>query len=365
MQGRKLKIAYYCSNRTVFPPPSGIVAANATVMRDIAAGMAAKGHQVTIYASQGSNFPGAEIVDLDLAAHTLDSAYEKSEWVADLHAAYRMTYVSELVARSAEYDLIHFHVGRAIYGLPFLRYAHCPVVFTLHENLVKEMEPVMRRYPKAFFVSISDAQRKTLPDLPYVATIHNGIRTEDFSFQEKSGDRCLFLSRVSPEKGVEFAIRATCQAGVGLDIFGPGEREYLNRAVRPHLGADIRYHGLAARLSDTWREAYSQAKVFLFPIQWEEPFGLAMIEALAAGTPVVTFGRGSTAEIIKDGETGFIVPPDDVAAMAAAIRKIYALPEVDYRQMRQACRQHAAQNFSVEKMVDEYEKVYWEILGRD
>jgi glycosyltransferase involved in cell wall biosynthesis len=353
-----MKLAYYCSNRTIFPPPKDIVAANAQVMFDIVNGMIKKGHDVTIYASKGSHVDGAKIVDLGLLPHELDYAYQNEEWVKDIHIGYRLAYISDLIAHSAQYDLIHLHVGRAIFGEPFLKFAKCPVIFTIHETLISHLEPLMNLYPKANLISISDAQRKIIPSLNYISTIYHGVDINKFPFNPKPDRGLLFLSRVSKEKGVEFAIKVAQKTNSVLDICGPGDEDYLKSAVRPYLNDKIKYHGMVKYGSLEWYQAYSQAKAFLFPVQWEESFGLVMIEALACGTPVIAFNRGSVSEIIKDGETGFIIEPGDINGMAAAVKKI---DQID----RAACRKHVEENFTIEKMIDNYEKIYQKIITND
>ena len=361
---KKLKIAYYCSNRTVFPPPNNIVAANAEVMKEIAQGMINKGHQVTIYASKGSKMKGAKIIDLGLPAHQLDPAYEKEEWVKDLHIAYRSAYISQLMADSNKYDLIHLHVGRVIAGQPFLKFSHCPVVFTVHEKIPAQFEKLMTLDKKTNLVSISNSQRKAAPKLNYVSTVYNGIDLKKHTFNNKPGNDCVFINRISKEKGVEFAIKAAKRAKVNLKIYGPGEKSYLNKVVLPFVNEKITYQGMAEKYSAKWHQAYAKAKVILFPIQWEEPFGLVMIEAMACGTPVIAFNRGSVPEIIKDNKTGFICPANDLNSMVRAIKKIYQMPADEYANMRRQCRKLVEEKFSAEKMVNEYEKVYRKLLAK-
>ncbi|MGB2762426.1 MAG: glycosyltransferase, partial [Minisyncoccales bacterium] len=297
---KKLKIAYYCSNRTIFPPPKDIVAANAEVTFEIVKGMVKNGHDVTVYASKGSSMDKVKIVDLDLPPHKLDYAYQPEEWVKDLHIAYRITYISELINNSGKYDLIHFHVGRVIFGEPFIKFAKCPVIFTIHENLVSPFGSLMKFFQQAKLISISNAQRKTFPFLNYVSTIYHGVNVNDYPFNQTPKNNSLFINRISREKGVEFAIKVAQKSKIDLDIYGPGEKNYLKNSVLPYVNQKISYHGMVKKYSPEWYNAFSTAKLLLLPIQWEEPFGLVMIEAMACGTPVIAFRRGSVPEIIKD-----------------------------------------------------------------
>ncbi|MCK4473789.1 glycosyltransferase family 4 protein [Candidatus Parcubacteria bacterium] len=361
---QKLKIAYYCSNRTIFPPPKNIIAANAGVMLDIAKGMVKKGHDITIYASKGSAMKGAKIIDLGLPPHKLDYAYQSEEWVKDLHIAYRITYISELINNSDKYDLIHLHVGRVIFGEPFIKFAKCPVIFTIHENFIPSFKPLMNFFKQSNLISISNSQRKTFPDINYISTIYHGVNVDDYPFNQTPQDYCLFMNRISKEKGIEFAIKTAQRAKVNLNIYGPGEKNYLKKSILPFTNKKISYHGMVKKYSPEWFRAYSKAKVLLIPIQWNEPFGLVMIEAMACGTPVIAFNRGSVPEIIKDGITGFICKPNNLNSMVQAVKKIYQMPETEYKKMRYNCRKHVEENFTIEKMVDNYEKVYYEILKK-
>lgn len=367
---KKLKIAYYCSNRTIFPPPKNIISANADITHEIVKAMVQKGHDVTIYASKGSSIKKAKIIDLGLLPHKLDYAYRSEEWIKDLHNAYRITYISELINNSNKYDLIHLHVGRVIFGEPFIKFAKCPVIFTIHENFVPSFRPLMKFFKKSKLVSISNAQRKTFPSLNYVATIYHGVYVENYPFNLNPKNDCLFLSRVSKEKGVEFAIKAAQENKIKLDISGPGNENYLKKSVFPYLDKNISYRGMMKKYSKKWYKTYLEAKTLLMPIQWEEPFGLVMIEAMACGTPVIAFDRGSVREVIKHGKTGFIVKPfnkngkPNIQGFAKAVKKLYQMPKKEYIKMRHNCRKHVEKNFTVEKMVDEYEKLYYKILKK-
>lgn len=366
---KKLKIAYYCSSRTIFPPPNNIITANADIMHEIVKAMIEKGHNVTIYASKGSSMKKAKIVDLGLPPHKLDHAYLSEEWVKDLHNAYRITYISELINNSNKYDIIHFHVGRPIFGEPFIKFAKCPIIFTIHENFVPSFGLLMNFFKRSKLISISNAQRKTFPSLNYIATIYHGVHVENYPFNLNPKRNCIFLNRVSKEKGVEFAIKAAQESKIKLDIYGPGNKNYLKKFVFPYLNKNISYNGMVKKYSKKWYKAYSEAKALLVPIQWNEPFGLVMIEAMACGTPVIAFNRGSVPEIIKDGKTGFIVAPfnkkgkPNIEGLVRTIKKIYQMPEAEYKKMRYNCRKHVEKNFTIEKMVDGYEKVYFKILN--
>jgi len=358
-----MKIAYYCSNRIPFPAPNNVVAANMEVMTNIIEGMVARGHDVTVYASKNSFFPGTKVIDLGLTAHKLDEAYEHEEWVKDVHAGYRLTYMAQIMKESDKYDIIHLHVGRVIYGMPLVKFSKSPVVFTIHENLESPLKTIMEQHSDANLISISLRQRQTMPNLNYVANIYHGVKAENFPFNAVPKDYYLFLSRLAKQKGVEFAIKAAYDAKVKLEIYGPGDEAYLRDAVYPHLSEKIKYLGLAEKHSPKWFNAFKNAKALVLPVQWEEPFGLVMIEAMACGTPIIAYNRGSVSEIVKDGETGFVCDPKDPNSLSQAIRKIEEMPQDQYLKMRQSCRQHIENNFNFNRMIDQYEKLYLDLIN--
>jgi len=191
----------------------------------------------------------------------------------------------------------------------------------------------------------------------------------------------VFTSRLKKIKGVEEAINVALKTKRRLKLSGDirgSEKEYFYHTIKPLIDKS---QGLVKFLHFVNHSMipyfFASGKLFIFPIQWEEPFGLVMIEAMATGTPVVAFARGSVPEVIKDGETGFIVNPSDddirgnfiikktgIEGLCEAVEKIYSMPEDQYRKMRKACREHVEKNFTVEKMVDAYEKVYEEIISQ-
>jgi glycosyltransferase involved in cell wall biosynthesis len=208
--------------------------------------------------------------------------------------------------------------------------------------------------PNQHYISISDNQRADAPDLPYAATVYNGIDTDLFAFSEEHDGYLLFTGRIVPEKGVKEAIQVAQQSGQRLLIIGPTYPEYqdyFDTQVKPHLNERVLYLGFMEREHLT--KYYQMAKALLFPIQWEEPFGLAMVEAMACGTPVIALRRGSVPEIVKHNKTGFVV--DSLAEMAASVDKLDKIS-------RQDCRTHVEKYFSTEHMVDGYAKAFKKLL---
>lgn len=365
-----MRIAYYGSSREDVPHDPKVVAANSDVMLNIINNLKSQ-HDITLYASSGSQVEGVKIIDLGLAAHGLDSAYNKEDWVRNVYTAYILRYLTEMVANSDQYDVIHLHTGKLYMGLPFARIAKCPVVITIHQQLDSHEDKILKSFPGAYLISISDNQRTRIPSLKYFETVYNGIGLDEFPFDAKGGKNCLFRSRIAPEKGVEDAIEVAKQSERYLDIYGPGEKSYLAESVEPMLDDKIHYHGMVGRNEPIWYKSYQKAKITLMPIQWDEPFGLVMVESMACGTPVIAYSRGSVPEVIKDGITGFIVnaTADDkrgdfivkktgIQGIVEAVNLIYSMDDKTYIKMRENCRKHVEGNFTAKAMAGNYLEVY-------
>jgi glycosyltransferase involved in cell wall biosynthesis len=238
----------------------------------------------------------------------------------------------------------------------FVRLSPVPVVTTLHGSGAEpHSKLIYTRYAEEPYVSITDAERALIPDLNYVATVHNGIDLSGFTFEPAPGAYLLVLGRMSPDKGIHFAIDVAERTGLPLVLAGivPPENEmYFDEQIQPRLGQNIRFVGPA----DARRKAvlYAGAAAFLHLITYDEAFGLTMIEAMACGCPVIAVRRGSVPELVVDGETGFIV--DDVDGAVAAVQRISTLD-------RAACRAHVQEHFTVDRMVEGYLDVYRTVLA--
>ncbi|GIW64736.1 MAG: glycosyl transferase [Patescibacteria group bacterium] len=275
------------------------------------------------------------------------------------------------------FDIIHNHAGWRF--LLFQEILNKKIITTLHGPLsISYQNIVFEKYKDSFYISISNNQRKDLPQLNFIKTIYNGIDINDFPFQEKpNSDRMLFFARFSPEKGADLAIKTAIITKRKLTIgakIDSSDLEYYQKNKSLLENENIKFEGEVDKNQKSYY--YQNAKLLIAPICWEEPFGLMFTESMACGTPVVAFARGSVPEVIKDGETGFIVNSsnDDIRGnwiikktgiegLCEAVERIYSMPEEKYREMRRACRAHVEKHFTVERMVDEYEKVYQEILN--
>ena len=306
--------------------------------------LVARGVDVTLFATADSATAGtlAAIVPAGYSEdRTLDAKVME------------MLHVAHVFERAHEFDLIHNQAD--FVPLTFSRLVDVPQVTTIHGFSSERIVPVYRRYQdRVHYVAISDSDRH--PDLRYAATIHHGIRLDDFPFDAVGGDDLLFFGRIHPDKGAADAIRVAQAAGSRLVIAGIVQDEgYHAREVAPHVdGAQIAYLGPVG--GDIRTRTLGQARALLHLIGFDEPFGLSVIEALACGTPVIAYNRGSMPELIEHGVTGFLVDSFDEAV--AAIPRI---PEID----RAACRRSVADRFTVERMADRYLDLYRRILSGD
>ena len=254
-------------------------------------------------------------------------------------------------------------------------------MYTLHDPLPKKPRDLTywlyAKYAHHDYVSISNAFRRNAElKLHFVDTVYHGLNLAAIPYRDSVGDYLLFMGRMVPEKGLHFAIAAAIATKTPLEIgtHFPGENEtnpYFDKGIQPYLSNPlIKEPGMVTNHKKM--SLYGGAKALLFPIGWEEPFGMVLVEAMACGTPVIAYNRGSVAEIVKDGVTGFIIDPDDtdrsgkgtwvikkqgVEGLVEAIKRIGEIDRVN-------CRKHVEEKFSVEKMVEGYENVYKKILQK-
>jgi len=252
--------------------------------------------------------------------------------------------------RARDFDIIHCHTDYL--GLPLTRTTTTPTIITLHGRLdIPDIIPLYQDYPDIRLVSISDAQRIPLAHPNWIATVYHGLPPDLYPFHPRKGSYLLFLGRISREKRPDSAIRVACRAGVPLRIAAKidrVDREYFETTVRPLLD-----HPLIEFLGEVneqqKRVLLGNALALLFPIDWPEPFGLVMIEALASGTPVIARSCGSVPEVVRDGVTGLVCKNED--AMVEAVHRAAALD-------RAACRREFERRFTAQIMVQNYLKLY-------
>ena len=365
MRGDKqLKVGILVRGYLPAPRPADVIYAPIDLAVGLADGLTAKGHHVDYYGPLGTHLDKAHAVDLNLRALASDSKgiqelFGSNEQMNHYVPALWDTYMAEEMFRRAqlgEYDLLHFH--HAEVALPLARrYRDVPVVYTLHDPVFPWYKEIFELYdsPNQHYVSISNNQRREAPDLNYAATVYNGIDTDEFAFSGDHEDYLLYMGRIVPEKGVKEAVQIAEATNHRLLIIGPvypASQGYFDQYIKPYLNDKILYLGFIER--DKTLPYYQKAKALLAPIQWEEPFGLTSIEAMACGTPVIAIDRGSMSEIVTDGKTGYLV--GSVGEMIDAVRKVNKID-------RRACRDHVKAHFGLRQMVDGYEAVYQQVVA--
>jgi glycosyltransferase involved in cell wall biosynthesis len=258
-------------------------------------------------------------------------------------------HIANVFEKASGFDLIHNHYD--FLPLTYTELVTTPVVTTIHGFSSERIKPVYRRYAKRVaYVSISDADRDV--DLPYVATVYHGIDLSEFTPREQRGRGLVYFGRIHPDKGVAEAIAVAKAVGLPLVIAGiVHDRAYFEREIAPHVDGDrVRYVGSLAAADRN--ELLGSALALLHLVEFAEPFGLSMIEAMACGTPVIARRRGSVPEVVDEGLTGFVV--EDVAGAIEAVGRVGGLD-------RRAVRARVAERFSRDRMVDDYLRVYEQV----
>ena len=305
------------------------------------------GHEVTLFAS-GDSLTTARLVPGCQRSLRLDP-----QCVDQM--AHHTVMLDRVFSESESFDLIHFHVDYSHF--PMSRMTGVCQVTTLHGRLdLHDLAAVYQRFPEMPVISISDSQRKPLPDANWQGTVHHGLPRQALSLGRGDGGYLAFLGRTSPEKGLDDAIEIAKRAGVPLKIAAKidrADREYFEAVIKPLLD-----HPLIEFIGEIGyaekNEFLGNAAGLLFPINWQEPFGLVMIEAMACGTPVIAYPRGSVREVIKENVTGLMV-----AGVEPAVKAVNRLAAID----RGKCREHFEKHFGAERMAREYIKIYERLAG--
>lgn len=326
-------------------------------------GLVKKGHKVVLFAS-GDSQTSAKLISI-----TPKCLFERN--IPFENRFFELIEISKAIefADKNGYDLVHDHLYDV--GLPFSRISPVPIVHTTHGNtdpnyLLVGRSDIVKEYKEAKCIAISNYQRKISP-LNYIATVYNGIEVDKFPFSKKGGNYLVWLGRFDPKKGADLAIKVAKKVNKRLILAGrldkwvPKNVNYYQKKVKPEFKkGKIDYLGEINQ--KMVKKVLSNAFLLIYPLFWDEPFGLVMAEAMACGTPVIAFRRGSVQELVKDGETGFICPPGDINCLIKAVKTLQKMPKEKYQTMRRACRGHVEKNFTVEKMVDGYERVYQKVI---
>jgi glycosyltransferase involved in cell wall biosynthesis len=340
---KQLRVAMVAPPWFPVPPPAygGIEA----VVGDLTRALSARGCQVTLIGAGRDGTP-AEF----LRTYAEPPSQRLGESGPDLvHAAAAARLLAEL-----EVDVVHDHSAA---GPLTANGQRVPTVVTVHGPVDGELGEYYRQLGDAVsLVAISHAQRELAADLNWVATVYNCIDVAEYPVRESKEDWVLFLGRFNEEKSPHLAIEAARAAGRPIVLAGKvneaAEQEYFDERIRPCLGDDVQYVGQAD--AATKRDLYARAACLLFPVQWPEPFGMVMIEAMACGTPVVALGQGSVPEVVADGVTGVICQSAD--ELADGIKRAAALNPAD-------CRAHVERHFDLPVMARDYEAVYKKVIA--
>lgn len=314
-----------------------------------------RGHIVTVFASGDSQIEG------QLQGIANEEEINKIEQNQRLFYGYTLLESQLIALKQKEFDIIHINYFESFLFTPFSKLIEKPVIYTVHSDLFtspswqKLTNETVKNSDKFIFVSKNAHDKASL--LTNKAYIYNGIDTTNFPFSKNQGDYLFWLGRVRKKKGIKEAVEAAIKSGENLIVSGvidnPEEKIFFEKEVEPLIkkNKNIKFIG-PVNFSEKVK-LYQEAKAFLFPVSWEEPFGLTMVEAMATGTPVIGFNRGAVPEVIKDKETGFVV--ENVDQMVGRIKDI---DQID----RLHCRQRVEKNFSLEKMVDQYESLYYSLI---
>ena len=325
-----------------FPvPPTGYGGIE-WVVSLLADGLVEAGHDVTLFASGDSRTRAK----LDAVFPEAPSDKLGWSWIDLRHAV-------NCFVRAGDFDIVNDHSGPTAATIGGL--ASTPVVHTVHGPLdeisLANYRALSMLAPRVGIVSISLNQRRPAPDLPWVGNVPNALDIDAYPFHEQRGEYLLYLGRLSPDKGAHRAIEVAREVGLPIKLAGKkrelAEQAYFDERVRPLLGDDAEYLGETSHVTKV--ALLQNARATLFPIDWEEPFGLVMIESMACGTPVIATRRGAVSEVVAHDRSGIVV--DDVREMPAAVA---AADRLEPRE----CRRYVEEQFSAERMVADYVAVY-------
>lgn len=273
--------------------------------------------------------------------------------------------IAEIIKRQSEFDLIHSHIGHST--LILAQAIKKPIVITLHGDYTNaHFKNAFKKYGKSIhYVAISKSQQKAFPF--ETELVYNGLPIEEYGFVNKPKDYAVYVGRTSSFKGLAEAIEVAIKLKIQLKIAAkidtsPEAVRYFKEKIEPFL--TNKYIEFLGELpAKQIKVILKYAKVFLYPISWDEPFGLVVAEAQASGVPVVTYNRGAMQEIIKDNLTGFICSPGDKEGFANAAERVWKFSEIEMKKMRLAARANIADNFNQEQMVEKYEKIYRKVIN--
>ena len=345
-------------------PPVGYGGTERVVFQ-LAEGLVKKGHKVTLFAT-GDSQTSAKLAFCFKKALGNDWRIKQNPYLSLEHV-----YTFIKLAKKENFDIIHNHASYV--PLFFLSLENFNFVTTLHGPLDQEIKKlkdkddilidakrrVLSLFKNTPFVSISNHQRKGMPELNYLATVYNGVEIEKFPLGEGRGNYLVWLGRITPKKGVDIAIKVALRLQMPLKIsafIDPVEKDYFENIITPLINQSKLIEFIGELKNEKEKAKFlGEALATLYPIRWHEPFGIVMIESMVCGTPVIAFNKGSVGEILEEGKTGYIVENEK-----EMIEKVKIIKQIN----REYCRQSAVSRFSVEKMIEGYCQVYQTILEK-
>lgn len=367
------------------PPNSDTIAAPWSMVASLTDGLMEAGQSVLLFAAKGSKTK-AKLYDIGQEpTYTLKERLSEAQYQRLLVQRQRALF-DLLIRKTAAEKISILHVHQPLprewlWGIA----REIPIVATIHnpaDSYSVPMVDALCEYKNIHFVAISDRQKK-LYGLKNAFTVYHGIDTSLWTYTSNIGNQLLSVGRIMPQKGHEDAVSVAQKLKLPLRIVGKiyydraDRKEYYERKIRPHVdGTMIHIDGIVQH--GNMNKVYGKGLALLFPVKWEEPFGLVMLEAMACGTPVVAYARGSVPEVVEDGVTGYIVNPSETGSqnkgnfiikksglegLVEAVERLCVMPKAEYLKMRENCRKRVVENFSIDKMVKSYIGVYRKILG--
>jgi glycosyltransferase involved in cell wall biosynthesis len=364
---RKLRIAQIAPPFLPIPPENygGIEA----VVSHLTEELVKRGHDVTLFAS-GNSKTSAKLVSAfheslhyEQLENMLSPLAQKLNWMYSLPFFYHAVQAFE---NAGDFDIIHDHTHYL--SCFFSNFVKTPMVSTYHGSFtLAEQSPIekliLQKYKRNNWVAISNSQKnETNLGLKFVGTVHNSLHINDYLYNEKPENYLVWLGRITDRKGILEAIHVAKSLDKKLIITGnvkDRDKEFYKDQIEPSIdNKQIIYDGPSDL--PTKVKLLRNAKALLYPVKWNEPFGMVMIESMSVGTPVIGYANGAVPEVIKDGVTGYVVK--DLKSMTSKTKKIFSMTDTEYIKMRKNARVHIEKKFTVEKMVDTYENIYSKLL---
>ncbi len=349
---------------------SKMTAARPRMIFDLTSGLLKRGHKVSILGTGNSFIPGAKIIPVIPKSFVELEPFENPFYA---HTAFLTKMAKILEKIGNNFDIIHNHCYPEFINLLVEKNIKTPIATTIHAQMTPEFDETLSLFKKSYFICISEAAKKLVKKTKIYKVIHNGVDTNLYKFSPKKEGYLLWIGRLSKAKdkkgnfmdpkGVKWAIKLAKETNSKLLLAGNVEDpEFFERDVKPYLSKKIRWIGPVSPEQPLTKKEVAklmqEAKAFLMTINWYEPFGLVMAESMSCGTPVIGFDKGAVSELILDGKTGFVVKPKEgINGLKKALKNIDKIKPGD-------CRKHVEKNFSLEKMVENYEKTYYKILRK-